>query len=91
MKYLLFALIFFMCSCEAEYVTDKRVENKNVRVVFNDFSMSLFVVEVDGCEYVISRVASGTAMVHKPNCKNHIRFNNIDLRWDVDSTDIGAK
>lgn len=43
-------------------------EQPSGHITDNDITFGIEVVEVDSCEYVVARISTGVAIVHKQNC-----------------------
>jgi hypothetical protein len=78
---LLVLFVFLLGSCKLEIETGLEAEAKRettYRKRLETMGVSVFVQEVDGCEYVVASKIysdSGVAIVHHGNCKNPIHTN----------------
>lgn len=63
------ALVLVLVGC-AKIEDDPKIDEKVMRVVYFDPARGgVYVIEVDGCEYVLYR-NQGAGITHKANCKN---------------------
>jgi hypothetical protein len=70
-RILLMVLLISSCGPSASDKAEARKKANDVRETA--YGHDIQVITVDSCEYVVVEGAYATAVVHKANCKNHLR------------------
>jgi hypothetical protein len=68
---LIASAIIILASCKGS-----NVQTKDTNYKIGALGYTLEVIELEGCEYLYTRIDRGAIMCHKGNCKNPIHYKN---------------
>ena len=67
---ILVGIILAITSCN-EANDSKIASENNSRVVSHKVSLTIEVIKIDGCDYILCDGVESVSIIHKQNCKNH--------------------